>query len=155
MSRRGQLDLLLRLRELGERRARTRLGEASAVQAQAERRVRDLEEAIDALPMHEHLTTREFRSVMAAQHAMATLVLAARQEALATAAATAQAREAWLDAARDREGMARLVARPRPQEQVRYSASLALIYAMSRTDRAETGIRPIDFPRIARRPALR
>lgn len=48
-----------------------------------------------------------------------------------------------------------MFARPRPQEQVRYSASLALIYAMSRTDRAETGIRPIDFPRIARRPALR
>ena len=48
-----------------------------------------------------------------------------------------------------------MFARPRPQDQVRYSASLARIYAMSRTDRAETGIRPIDFPRIARRPALR
>jgi flagellar export protein FliJ len=116
VSRRGQLDLLLRLRELGERRARTRLGEASAQQAQAERRVRDLEEAIDALPMHEHLTTREFRSVMAAQHAMATLVLTARQQALATAAATAQAREAWLDADRDRDGMDRLVDRQRQQD---------------------------------------
>ncbi|MCA0330427.1 MAG: flagellar FliJ family protein [Actinobacteria bacterium] len=113
MSRIGQLDLLLRLRELGERKARTRLGEASAEQAQADRRVRDLEEAIDALPVHEHLTTREFRSVMAAQHAMAALVITARQEALARAAATAAARDAWISADRDREGMDSLVDRAR------------------------------------------
>lgn len=48
-----------------------------------------------------------------------------------------------------------MFARPRPQEQVRYRASLALIYAMSRADRAEAGIKPADFPRIARVPALR
>ena len=38
-----------------------------------------------------------------------------------------------------------MFARPRPQEQIRYRASLALIYAMSRADRAEAGIKPADF----------
>jgi flagellar export protein FliJ len=108
-----QLDLLLRLRELGERRARTRLGEASAQQAAAERRVADLEDAIDAFPRHEHLTTREFRAAMAAQHAMAALVMTAREEAGSLALATARARTEWLDADRDREGMDRLVERAR------------------------------------------
>ncbi|MCV3241284.1 hypothetical protein [Mesorhizobium sp. ZC-5] len=48
-----------------------------------------------------------------------------------------------------------LFVRPRPREQARYSAALALLNAMSNADRADIGIRPADFPRIAREMALR
>ena len=43
----------------------------------------------------------------------------------------------------------------RPREQARYSAALALLNAMSNADRADIGIKPADFPRIAREMALR
>jgi hypothetical protein len=46
-----------------------------------------------------------------------------------------------------------LFVRPRPREQARYSAALALLNAMSNADRAD--IEPADFPRIAREMALR
>lgn len=45
--------------------------------------------------------------------------------------------------------------RPRPREQARYRAALALLNAMSNADRADIGIRPADFPRIAREMATR
>ncbi len=44
---------------------------------------------------------------------------------------------------------------PRPREQDRYRAALALLNAMSNADRADIGIKPADFPRIARDMALR
>jgi hypothetical protein len=48
-----------------------------------------------------------------------------------------------------------MFSRPRPQEQARYRAALALIHAMNNADRREIGIKPADFPRIARAMALR
>jgi hypothetical protein len=48
-----------------------------------------------------------------------------------------------------------LFSRPRPQEEVRYRTALALLYAMSSADRCEPGVRPADFPHIARRRAPR
>ena len=48
-----------------------------------------------------------------------------------------------------------LFSRPRPQEQVRYKAALAILQAMSNADRADIGIRPADFPRVAREMAVR
>lgn len=48
-----------------------------------------------------------------------------------------------------------MFARPRPREQARYRAALALLHAMSNADRADIGIKPADFPRIARDMALR
>ena len=48
-----------------------------------------------------------------------------------------------------------LFARPRPQEQVRYRAALELLNSMSNADRADIGIKPADFPRVAREMALR
>jgi len=48
-----------------------------------------------------------------------------------------------------------LFARPRPQEQVRYRTALALLNAMSNSDRADIGIKPADFPRIAREMSMR
>jgi uncharacterized protein YjiS (DUF1127 family) len=48
-----------------------------------------------------------------------------------------------------------LFARPRPQEQTRYRAALALLNSMSNADRADIGIKPADFPRVAREMALR
>jgi uncharacterized protein YjiS (DUF1127 family) len=48
-----------------------------------------------------------------------------------------------------------LFSRPRPQEQARYRSSLALLNAMSNADRADIGIKPADFPRIAREMAMR
>ncbi|MBB6012582.1 hypothetical protein MIC97_00910 [Aquamicrobium sp. NLF2-7] len=48
-----------------------------------------------------------------------------------------------------------LFARPRPQEEVRYRTALALLNAMSNADRADIGIKPADFPRIAREMSLR
>lgn len=48
-----------------------------------------------------------------------------------------------------------MFARPRPQEQVRYKSALALLHAMSNSDRSDIGIKPADFPRIAREMAIR
>ena len=48
-----------------------------------------------------------------------------------------------------------LFSRPRPAEQARYRAALAILDAMSNAERADIGIRPADFPRIARQMALR
>ena len=45
--------------------------------------------------------------------------------------------------------------RPRPREQARYRAALVLLNAMSNSDRADIGIRPADFPRIAREMVTR
>lgn len=48
-----------------------------------------------------------------------------------------------------------LFSRPRPQEQARYRTALALLHAMGNADRADIGIKPADFPRIAREMTLR
>ncbi len=48
-----------------------------------------------------------------------------------------------------------LLSRPRPREQARYRAALALLQAMSNADRSDIGIKPADFPRIAREMAVR
>lgn len=48
-----------------------------------------------------------------------------------------------------------LFSRPRPSEQARYRTALALLTAMSNADRADIGIKPADFPRIAREMAVR
>lgn len=48
-----------------------------------------------------------------------------------------------------------LFARPRPKHESKYRAALAMLYAMSPADRADIGIRPADFPRIARGMALK
>jgi hypothetical protein len=45
--------------------------------------------------------------------------------------------------------------RPRPQEQARYRAALASLHSVGNTDRADSGVKPADFPRIAREPSLR
>lgn len=44
-------------------------------------------------------------------------------------------------------------ARPRPFEDQRYRAAMALLQGMSNADRADIGIKPADFPRIARHVA--
>jgi uncharacterized protein YjiS (DUF1127 family) len=38
---------------------------------------------------------------------------------------------------------------------VRYRTALALLNAMSNSDRADIGIKPADFPRIAREMSMR
>ena len=48
-----------------------------------------------------------------------------------------------------------MFARPRPQEHQRYRAALALLHSMSNTDRTDIGIKPADFPRIAREMSIR
>lgn len=48
-----------------------------------------------------------------------------------------------------------LFARPRSNETERYRAALTLLEAMSNSDRADIGIKPADFPRIARQMAIR
>ncbi|MBZ9917554.1 MULTISPECIES: hypothetical protein [unclassified Mesorhizobium] len=48
-----------------------------------------------------------------------------------------------------------MFARPRPQEHLRYRAALALLHSMSNADRADIGIKPADFPRIAREMSVR
>lgn len=45
--------------------------------------------------------------------------------------------------------------RPRPAEAERYRATLALLESMSPADRADIGIKPADFPRIAREATRR
>ena len=47
-----------------------------------------------------------------------------------------------------------LFARPRPRADRNYRAALALLNAMSSADRADIGIKPADFPRIAREMSL-
>ena len=48
-----------------------------------------------------------------------------------------------------------MFARPRPQEHLRYRSALALLHSMSNADRADIGIKPADFPRIAREVSIR
>ena len=48
-----------------------------------------------------------------------------------------------------------LFARPRPKEELRYRAALAVLSSMSSADRADIGVKPADFPRIAREMAER
>ena len=49
-----------------------------------------------------------------------------------------------------------LFARPRPKhEAIAYRNALALLTAMNPADRADIGIKPADFPRIAREMTLR
>ncbi|MCO5163763.1 MAG: hypothetical protein M9939_21770 [Mesorhizobium sp.] len=48
-----------------------------------------------------------------------------------------------------------LFSRPRPRDVVRYQAALAVLNAMSNADRADIGIKPADFPRIAREMSTR
>lgn len=48
-----------------------------------------------------------------------------------------------------------LFARPRPAEIARYRDALAFLESMSPADRADIGIRPADFPRVARQMARR
>ena len=45
--------------------------------------------------------------------------------------------------------------RPRPREDARYRAALAVLHAMSNAERADIAIKPADFPRIAREMAIR
>jgi uncharacterized protein YjiS (DUF1127 family) len=47
-----------------------------------------------------------------------------------------------------------LFARPRPKAERNYRAALALLNAMSSAERADIGIKPADFPRIAREMSL-
>ncbi|MCV0397087.1 MAG: DUF1127 domain-containing protein [Rhizobiaceae bacterium] len=43
--------------------------------------------------------------------------------------------------------------RPTPREHQRYRVALATLEAMSKADLADIGIKPADFPRIARQMA--
>ncbi|HEV7251653.1 MAG TPA: hypothetical protein VGN97_00930 [Mesorhizobium sp.] len=48
-----------------------------------------------------------------------------------------------------------LFTRPRPKHEGRYRAALDLLHGMSTRDQADIGIKPADFPRIARQMAER
>jgi uncharacterized protein YjiS (DUF1127 family) len=48
-----------------------------------------------------------------------------------------------------------LFTRPRARADERYRAALATLNAMSPAERADIGIKPADFPRIAREMSLR
>lgn len=48
-----------------------------------------------------------------------------------------------------------MFARPRPDEVERFRNALAFLESMSPADRSDIGIRPADFPRIAREMAER
>lgn len=48
-----------------------------------------------------------------------------------------------------------LFARNRTPENVRYRNALAMFEAMSPAERADIGVRPADFPRLAREMAVR
>lgn len=48
-----------------------------------------------------------------------------------------------------------MFSRPRPAENPRYRAMLALIHAMNNADRVEATVKPVDFPRMARSLAMR
>lgn len=43
-----------------------------------------------------------------------------------------------------------MFSRPRPEEIERFRNTLAFLESMSPADRADIGIRPVDFPRMAR-----
>lgn len=45
--------------------------------------------------------------------------------------------------------------RPRPAQHTAYRTAMAMLNGMSAADRADIGIKPADFPRIAREIALR
>lgn len=45
--------------------------------------------------------------------------------------------------------------RPRPNENQKYRSALTLLNAMSNAERADIGIKPADFPRIARQMSIR
>lgn len=45
--------------------------------------------------------------------------------------------------------------RPRPRQDRRYREAMSLLAGMTPSDRADIGIRPADFPRIAREMSLR
>ncbi len=46
-----------------------------------------------------------------------------------------------------------LFVRPRPRENARYRAAIALLNAITNADRSDIGVKPADFPRIAREMA--
>lgn len=48
-----------------------------------------------------------------------------------------------------------MFARPRPEEAERFRNALVFLESMSPSDRSDIGIRPADFPRIAREMAER
>ncbi len=48
-----------------------------------------------------------------------------------------------------------LFARPRPKQDHRYGQAMRLLSSMSSRDMADIGIKPADFPRIAREMAGR
>ncbi len=48
-----------------------------------------------------------------------------------------------------------LFSRPRPSEEQRYRSALLLLNGMSNSERADIGVKPADFPRIARQMAAR
>lgn len=48
-----------------------------------------------------------------------------------------------------------LFVRPRPEETLKLRNALAMLESMSPSDRADIGIRPADFPRLAREMAAR
>lgn len=48
-----------------------------------------------------------------------------------------------------------LFSRPKPNETQRYRAALAILNAMNNADRADIGVKPADFPRIAREMSMR
>ncbi|MBD0416607.1 hypothetical protein ICI42_18295 [Tianweitania sp. Rool2] len=43
-----------------------------------------------------------------------------------------------------------MFARPRNSERTRYRAAMTILNSMSGADRADIGVKPADFPRIAR-----
>ncbi len=45
--------------------------------------------------------------------------------------------------------------RPRSQDERKFRAAMAMLNAMSNADRADIGIKPADFPRLAREMALK
>ncbi|MBE7185328.1 MAG: hypothetical protein INR68_13095 [Methylobacterium mesophilicum] len=51
--------------------------------------------------------------------------------------------------------MTEFFSRPRFKHEQRYRTALDLLVAMSNSDRADIGIKPADFPRIAREMAER
>lgn len=48
-----------------------------------------------------------------------------------------------------------LFSRPRSREEIRYRAALATLNAMTPAERADIGIKPADFPHLAREMATR
>ena len=48
-----------------------------------------------------------------------------------------------------------LFARPRPDDAIHFRNALAFLESMSPSDRADIGIKPADFPRMAREMARR